>query len=142
MREIKFRAWHKLFAEMFDVTALEMSDKVIDYIGGKNLTRQYQSDANTIKEIILMQFTGRQDDTGIHEVQGIDIYEGDLITLFYEEDIFSGQVQGYVEWNDDGYWQIMIASHGFSTGIFSDKISNLEVIGNIYANPELLKEPT
>ena len=89
-------------------------------------------------EGILMQFTGLQD------CNGVDIYEGDIIELWYE--ICSGE---YREYSDKG----MVC---FENGLFKIKCideqqeydfdffhhvddSTKEVIGNIYENPELLE---
>lgn len=45
---------------------------------------------------------------------------------------------GSMGWSDEGFCMVGVESHGFSTEIFSDKISDIEILGNIYRNPELL----
>lgn len=73
----------------------------------------------------IMQFTGLKDKNGK------EIYEGDI---FQDEEDGSCE---FVEWdNDFGGWSTQA---WYSVGEFTQAIDHLEVIGNIYENPELLK---
>jgi hypothetical protein len=105
-REIRFRAWE------------------FDNNGGK-LVYCYES---YICEALqnaypLMQFTG------LHDENGIEIYESDIVNTVYGSLV--------VEWNDDCCkWQY---SNGMD--INDGKMYGMSkwVIGNIYENPELVK---
>lgn len=123
MREIKFRAWHKLEKAMLqvgdDYGSKHSLDCVVYFMQGQ--------------PVELMQFIG------LHDKNKKDIYEGDIITLD-DSDIGGGKVTGEVMFNDDqclsnlewGLW----LSNGYRS---TDFLGTLEVIGNIYENPELLK---
>jgi len=68
--------------------------------------------------------------TGLKDIVEKEIFQGDVIKLDYEDDLASITVMGVVEWNKSGYWEVTIESRGFSTAIFSNKISGIRVIGN------------
>jgi len=120
MREIKFRAWDNLRKKMLckGVKFMIYEDgswSGVDAISGGVLVEE---------DDILMQYTGLKDKNGK------EIYEGDIVK-------FSGRGKWIVEWEsgeNDGYsWE------GYSTPIKSD-YKTFEIIGNIYENPELIKE--
>lgn len=136
MREIKFRAWYKEEKVMVGINTI--------YFGAEmaSITTYKDTAINSCvlkgEELEFMQFTGLQD------CNGVDIYEGDIIELWYE--ICSGE---YREYSDKG----MVC---FENGLFKIKCideqqeydfdffhhvddSTKEVIGNIYENPELLE---
>ena len=73
--------------------------------------------------------------TGKRDRNGIPIYEGDIVKIFH----VSGTMQGkyffdVVKWND-----LRCRFDTENYGIINDD-DVYEVIGNIYENPELLKE--
>lgn len=73
---------------------------------------------------------------GLHDKNGKEIYEGDIIQ------ILSGEYeQGFYEWNEKVQIKDLIYD-GFNLMMTISQIGNkaIEVIGNIYENPELLKE--
>ncbi len=123
MREIKFRAWH-------EYGYIRMSPKmckpgmVYDEKPGDCLTWKNQGQ----KIIDIMQWTGIKDRTGT------DVYEGDIIELS------CGCCRYRVVWDDkrlcwwpkdDGKSQV----HGFDD--FDVWAHKIEIIGNIYENPEM-----
>ena len=74
--------------------------------------------------------------TGLHDKNGKEIYEGDIIQILGGE-----YEQGFYEWNEKVQIKDLIYD-GFNLMMTISQIGNkaIEVIGNIYENPELLKE--
>jgi uncharacterized phage protein (TIGR01671 family) len=68
--------------------------------------------------------------TGLYDVNGKEIYEGDIIKHRY----FSVKGVAEVCWNDDEACFLAIEPNGARVILRP----NSEVIGNIYENPELL----
>ena len=65
--------------------------------------------------------------TGLHDKNGKEIYEGDIIAFRNEK--------GEITLKGEIYWE----SRNAKFSDFSPK-NQVEVIGNIYENPELLEE--
>ena len=127
MREFKFRAWDSYHEEMIDWE--QYKDELV---------------VNDFKEhgkgpLVIMQYTGLKDKNGT------DIYEGD-----------------YIEMPDSNYiWTVGFINNGFKVralieksyrgGKYKEPVTfelintddarwGVEVIGNIYENPELIEE--
>ena len=124
MREIKFRAWcldHKCMDDDFYIRS---SGVVYE-----SANRTYDTPNIEIEEnpnLIVMQFTGLQDKNGV------DIYEGDVVKKESNicEVIFSKKAAKFCVRLPSHQW------HGVVKKVYS--ISGVEVIGNIYQNPELI----
>jgi len=129
MKNLKFRAWDIYFKKMFDVKRLEWLSS-----GDMNVVLNDKEESYS-DGCELMQFTGLLDK------QGKEIYEGDIVKCEYQEGVaivkFGKGYQGepadgmypYWGWYVDG-WFDQYAFNG----------DEVEVIGNIYENPELLEE--
>jgi len=117
MREIKFRAWNK---ELKHMTGLDV-ESVGDY------------DSRYFKDgYVLMQYTGLKDKNGK------EIYEGDIVVLDKKLLENNGRLITGTE--------VVFSDGKFALKNFWDisrqliKDYNYEIIGNIYENPNLIKE--
>lgn len=112
-REIKFRAWDKHDNEWVDNVFLD-ADGSVRYFGHDAF------EVDDINEFEISLYTGLKDKNGV------EIYEGDIIRCL---DGWAGEVF----W-DELSLQWWAADHDLST------LNQPKVVGNIYENPELLKE--
>jgi uncharacterized phage protein (TIGR01671 family) len=127
MREIKFRAWE---------TPRSYHDgKMIYQESFVNNTIQYLVNEKTFNNSrIIMQYTGLKDKNGK------EIYEGDIINVFDYDTEFLGY--GNVIFKYHSWCINWIDSRSECIMKFDEFIENgreINVIGNIYENPELLE---
>lgn len=120
MKEIKFRAWDKelkFIQYNIGIAKLKYSPFAVENIG-------WLVDPSDNKTA-LMQYTGLKDKNGR------EIYEGDI--LFCEAENYKGKV-----WFNRGGF--MTDCEGFGNHFVAEtNTEDLEIIGNIYENPDLLK---
>ena len=123
-REIKFRMWHKKSKKMFDVESINFKDRSLNMWN----SGMYTLSTFSLDDVILMQYTG------LHDKNGKEIYEGDIVKALISGRWFVGKV---------------IYEHsGFTIDVMNNKELEFgrrgiiehwtEVIGNIHDNPELL----
>lgn len=124
MRAIKFRAWDTKLKQFVDLTESEYSLEVMAQ-GDVKVIRQGRPINDS--RFLLLQFTGLKD------AKEKEIYEGDVVKC---RDNVTDIEKGIVEWGTDG-WIIRAASGSFK-GLCDWGTPVLEIIGNIYENPELL----
>ena len=124
MREIKFRAWngHKMLymgKGGFCDFELAGGDVFVCGDGAYDFVKQ---------DFPLMQYTGLKD------ANGVEIYEGDVVRC-------SNEYRTVKMWMGNACLCVSWASTGFP--IYPYNVNNhVEVIGNIYENPELIKGDT
>lgn len=70
--------------------------------------------------------------TGIVDKYGMKIFEGDVVRYDYEEE------RGIVQWDNDTA-RFIITCSTFTVDFDSVCGEELEIVGNVYDNPELLK---
>ena len=123
MREIKFRAWLKDEKKMIDVKAIDWDENgdilSINYPSGKAYSG-YDKD-----NIELMQYTG------IMDTNGVKVFEGDIVYV-------DGDDIGVIEYKSGCFY---VRSNGYEGTFYNNYFGyDVEVIGNIYKNPELLEK--
>lgn len=128
MREIKFRAWLKEKKEMIDNARPDFFCKQLNYLRGNSAGGQDVLGVST-EDIELMQYTGLKDKNNK------EIYEGDVLSngndekpykVIFENGSFRAEFEG--DFEEYSFYLIdIVAQH-------------CEIVGNIYENPELLKE--
>ena len=112
-REIKFRAWDKIKKEMVELTLLGLHygfHKELTVYGVEN------DKGNISTNAPVMQYTGLKD------CNNKEIYEGDIFN-------YDGEIDT-IDSIEDFYFNELIEY----------RMSEGKIIGNIYENPELLKE--
>jgi len=110
MREIKFRAWDKDEKEMI----YGMNKCLMNWDGLQHNVNKFFDGF-----IPVMQYTGLED------INGGEIYEGDIV--------WDGSVARKIEFKSGCFLAVI------KQGTYLHAIDNLEIIGNIYENPELME---
>ena len=133
MREIKFRAWDKENEEMYDVAMIDVETGEVAYTDHPT---GYNADA-LLEQVELMQYTGLKDKNGK------EIFEGDILRDTDSEIYYVDFIRGcfYLRTNYKSFPHLGWAEWLPMCEI--DRLANpvdFEIIGNIYDNPELLKE--
>jgi uncharacterized phage protein (TIGR01671 family) len=134
-REIKFRAWDKDEKQMMYPSILGIGFENFAWRHGRDYLHNCQDWGNEdgfIYDPILMQYTGLKDKNGK------EIYEGDLVKV---QDPYNGNWStdcATVIFSNDyvGGWVISNGKQNLNLGT---RQKYLEVVGNIFENPELLK---
>lgn len=119
MNNLKFRAWDKANKKMLKID-------IIDFYSEEIMVLE---DDSTMKfsDVVLMQ------STGLFDKSGVEIFEGDIV-----KNTHTGSV-GRVYWcvHNTGFFYYVEKDKKDYT-VFRAKY-NLEVIGNIYENKELIQ---
>lgn len=129
MREIKFRAWDKLGNRMINSDCVDL---FIHFDGELN---SMDDDCNVIGtnrtskfKLQLMQYTGLKDKNGT------EVFEGDIVNM-----IFPGtKGPRVIEFLNGAFG---VKTHKQSTELWWEEVwhKDIEIIGNIYENIDLLK---
>lgn len=138
-RELKFRVWDKYSGKsptggMHYFDAMEICDNGLFF---KNSKFDMEQNHNDDKKAIVMQYTGLKDKNGK------EIYEGDILKRIVTVPNVDGEgvFIEKVVYGDGGFDTINIAND--ESGYLREYLFHtVEVIGNIFENPELLKTDT
>lgn len=111
-REIKFRAWDKEKKQMTILESQYVSEALHYYEKGLHELMQY---------------------TGLLDKNGKEIYEGDIVNTDWKI--------REIKWGENSCEDCLFQTFGFTSyGDHTKKYGGwMEVIGNIYENPELLE---
>lgn len=120
-REFKFRAWDKVILKMtYDNFTISPKGDLSFY---------WQKESFHSANSILMQFTGLKD------VNGKDIFEGDIVEI--RDEYF----KIYFNQRSAGFRICKLGMHESGNEFISNVINELEVIGNIFENPDITNPP-
>ncbi len=127
-RKLKFRVWNRKKEEMLKPFHL------LQYMDASERYQQEMCDAYG-EDVVLMQYTGLKDKNGV------EIYEGDVVKYVVNPhyEFENGKRTGVVKFEDGRFTPLPGHTHSDDLSDFEN--DKFEVIGNIYENPNLLKEP-
>lgn len=144
MREIKFRAWDEELECMYSGDEIEVREELNSWLSYGELAIYRTNVEGDYAQLKPLQFTG------LHDKNGVEIYEGDILTswIYPFQDHGDYNYHGVVEWIDElasFYMTKRVANKhigGISDGISEpiENIDSFEVIGNTYQHPHLLEE--
>lgn len=119
VREIEFRAWDK------EVKEMDYNPSVIEIWQNKPINEQFRLESE--EKLVWMQYTGLKDKNGKK------IFEKDIATCQF----FDKKITGLIEFIEF-MWAVNDRKNQRLYQL--NEVSNIEVIGNIHENPELLEE--
>ena len=95
----------------------------------------------------LMQCIGVSDNTKRCHGKGLPIYENDIIHVKFKDELYEKDAYGVVEWFTTGFGvryitdgEISMSRDLLNDVEFIGFVDKIEVVGNVYENPEFLKK--
>ena len=125
MRDIFFKAKRLDNGEWVEGYIFKVWDRTYILWGTTNdIPNMIEVDALTVSEF-----------TGLTDRNGTKIFEGDIVNIYWKNNIICC---GDIRYNEQDCRFVIFEDYIFPYGF--DKTNDLEVIGNIHDNPELLGE--
>ena len=131
MREIKFRIYDKELKESHIEELQDLCEDDIWYDGETDVWNVLYYSTHEQERFVALQCTG------IEDKNNIEIYEGDIVQVILPE--FDKKWLGKIEY-EQAICSYVIKRKGYIDVAFFENLKDIEVIGNIYDNPDLLKE--
>ncbi|QPC18900.1 hypothetical protein LacP0734_03855 [Lacticaseibacillus paracasei subsp. tolerans] len=138
-REIKFRVWDKAKYRMLGVDQLAFGpngELVSIYSDGPDFSNDSDAlmgEKPDLNEAVLMEYTG------LHDKNGREIYEGDIIVT-HPKSKYEAPESGVVQYGGSRPMFGYKTEDGEEYDIWSSNAyRTYEVIGNIFENPEMLE---
>ena len=132
----KFRAWDKVKRSIILVSEIVYSSD-LSYINrvtldGRDHKMLYGSETRQEDDVVLMQ------STGLHDQNGVEIFQGDVVKIVYDGEPFTGVVVYDLEETD---FKATNGNEDYGNNFqYLTVGESIEVIGNVHQNPELLGE--
>lgn len=131
----RYRVWDKQTERMHIVSGIDFNDGLVSSV---NIWHEGWPWVLEPDEIALMQSTGLKDKNGV------DIFDGDVVQAEqYLTTTIPVRINGIVKYSNK-YTMFYLDNgserHDLYMQSLGGSIYNFEIIGNIYENPELLKE--
>lgn len=129
MIPIEFRAWDPVGRKMYEFAVIKLGRVDFCWNGDdKNLTSfpGYTSEGVDYSVMIPLQFTG------LYDKNGKKIFNGDIVEI--------NKKTAEVAWADGGFY-FKDKNLDFDQYNWADDAYRMEVIGDIYSNPELVTPP-
>ena len=125
-RVIKFRAWSGKHMYQVDALSVVIDDRDNGSFALTSVETQFGEIMDEFPDHVLMQFTG------LHDKNGKEIYEGDIVDVRTNAPVA-------VEWDDDAAGWKPWSQYNETVPSPGERPEDIEVIGNIYENPELME---
>lgn len=148
-REVKFRIWDKtsnrmLYQDDFERVELDTKNKMVSLVRSETIESSYVLDYEDGIEAEIMQYTGFKD------TKNKEIYEGDILHVT-KVSMCGVDKYNVAEYNTDVRWEdgAFVIKGDADVDCYDTWLASynnpdspqieIEVIGNIYENPELLE---